>query len=862
MTPSSPDEALHFRGKTLTPESPRPLHLPEPSNIPVLQNQMDPVFNDTSTYERTVDFQPPQVRDGWFGEGGRGQGHTHDSGSLRGSQPGNPVMNDMPVSTDFYHSYPSTVQSGHMNVNPNAHTQTHAPPVVPAQGFATTSEIDSSANTGAASRLPEHLDNGKHHADSSVAGVNLQNLLDNLSHLPPSNVASGAPLPEDSSLHQAPKDGPHHIQGGSMQPLPEPPAQTIYISNDDGTYHHPSALATPPTHPTQPSNNAQSYSQSMALGGAPGTVPAGSFPPPPASFPTPTSGGGSQTSQEASQASRKTRIDKQTGRLIKGTDDDDAPWGPEVQKKYDEFLHDERVYVTEGLWDRFPMGSRLFVGESFPNKGVEPFINLVFLGNLPTERVTKRDMFHIFHKYGKLAQISIKQAYGFIQFLEAGSCHAALEVEQGALIRGRKIHLEISKPQRNSRPAPAEPSRAPPPRRSRSPEFSRAGPARSNPRAPADRYDRPYEPSRIPFSDYRDEPSNRRRDGYRPPRSPSPRPRPRDGYRSRDRTPERFDRRERRRSRSPRSRSRSPYSRDRRYRSPSPRPRGTYEGEADLPVPRRAPRDVPEVQVLVLEEIDRNFVLHVENAFRNRGLRVDVLVLGPRIPLGAAVHRQYVEGVLAVIRLSRPNQFSRKIPLQIFDRSPGQNNVRFSDYPEVDPNIAAEVMFHQAQAMQRGPPPGSFPPNPAFGVAPIPIPAMPLPQATLPALTNAPNIANLISSLDGPSLQSLLSALQRPAAQSQPVSATQSPFSSPNPPPPADLAALLTNAARPPPTLQHAPQPLPPPFHLQPPNGPVVSDPHLLSLLAKGLGAQQPQGQPAVGSNVQNLMNHLAKWKQ
>lgn len=112
-------------------------------------------------------------------------------------------------------------------------------------------------------------------------------------------------------------------------------------------------------------------------------------------------------------------------------------------------------------------------------------------------------------------------------------------------------------------------------------------------------------------------------------------------------------------------------------------------------MPRRAPRDVPEVQVLVLEEVDRyvtqkpipfdpclprsrNFILQVENAFRNRGLRVDVLVLGPRIPLGAAVHRQYVEGVLAVVRLSRPNQFSRKIPLQIFDRSAGQGNVRFS----------------------------------------------------------------------------------------------------------------------------------------------------------------------------------------
>ena len=50
MTPSPPDEVLHFRGKTLTPESPRPIYIPEPSNFPVLLNQMDPVFNDTSTY--------------------------------------------------------------------------------------------------------------------------------------------------------------------------------------------------------------------------------------------------------------------------------------------------------------------------------------------------------------------------------------------------------------------------------------------------------------------------------------------------------------------------------------------------------------------------------------------------------------------------------------------------------------------------------------------------------------------------------------------------------------------------------------------------------------------------------------------
>jgi nuclear polyadenylated RNA-binding protein 3 len=53
--------------------------------------------------------------------------------------------------------------------------------------------------------------------------------------------------------------------------------------------------------------------------------------------------------------------------------------------------------------------------------------------------VTKRDLFHVFHKYGKIAQVSIKQAYGFVQFHTSAACHAALEHEQGAEVRGRKM---------------------------------------------------------------------------------------------------------------------------------------------------------------------------------------------------------------------------------------------------------------------------------------------------------------------------------------------------------------------------------------------------------------------------------------
>lgn len=165
--------------------------------------------------------------------------------------------------------------------------------------------------------------------------------------------------------------------------------------------------------------------------------------------------------------------------------------------------------------------------------------------------------------------------------------------------------------------------------------------------------------------------------------------------------------------------------------------------------------------------------------------------------------------------------------------------------------------------------PAPFPPNPAFATA-AQFPALQAQQAALPALSNPGNIASLISTLDGPTLQSLLGALQqqqRPAA----VQSVQQPFPAAPAVNQADLASLLNQATRqqnPVPALQVPPQrPLPgQPFGLPIQNPPVVPDPNLMSLLAKGLGGQQPQPQPqnpaAIGPQVQNIVNQLTKWKQ
>lgn len=341
MTPSPPDEALHFRGKTLTPESPRPLHIPEPANIPVLENQMDPVFNDTSTYERSV----------WPEQPGRGGWKKDGQGGLEGGlqQPENTVMNDN--SADIYPSHSTGTEHGqganaYSGLAPPDPTHSHATPVVPvSQGIASASEIENAVKAE-----PPWVD-AKEDA-SSHTGVNFQTLLDNLSS---GGATAAASHLEGQSLHHAPKEVSQDLPARPLDPSLNP----NYASH---SYEQlPPAHATSSAYATHHSNHAQHFTSSITPGGAPGTdAGAGSLPPPPvASFQHTTSSGADR--QGPQEAVKKSRIDRPLLRTGK-VSDDDAPWGPEVQKKYDEFLHDERVYVTEGLWDRFPMGSRLFVG--------------------------------------------------------------------------------------------------------------------------------------------------------------------------------------------------------------------------------------------------------------------------------------------------------------------------------------------------------------------------------------------------------------------------------------------------------------------------------------------------------------------
>lgn len=381
--------------------------------------------------------------------------------------------------------------------------------------------------------------------------------------------------------------------------------------------------------------------------------------------------------------------------------------------------------------------------------------------------------------------------------------------------------LEISKAQKNTRNAQATNA---PVRGSRSPDYGRGGMSGRGRNSYGQSGGRP---SNIDHYDTRSGPQRggpdygrqqRPRDAYRPERSPSPR-----SYRGRDH----LDR--------PRGRSRSPIRRNRnagyRDRSPSPRMREANE-DADLQIPRRDPHNVPDVQIILMAELDRGFVSWVEGELRTRGIKSEVMFLSPRLSLQTVIRRQIIEGVHAVSQLDMKSQNSSKIPLQVFDRQGGVDAVRFDEYQDLEPKIAAELVLRakQTQRSPQNPAPYSQP-----QYAP-PTQSYQQPPSVAPAISD---LTKLVGQLDNATLQKLLGTLN-----TMPQQQTNHPAVAQNAA--IDLGSLLSGFAQ-----QQAP--LQQQVYQQQPQ--QVGSPY------NNYGGGNPAPQQSA-QQVQNIMAQLAKFRQ
>ena len=74
----------------------------------------------------------------------------------------------------------------------------------------------------------------------------------------------------------------------------------------------------------------------------------------------------------------------------------------------------------------------------------------LFIGNLPLKNVSKEELFRIFIPYGHILQINIKNAFGFIQYDNPHSVLEAIKYESDETNFNKKLILEVSSS--NSRP--------------------------------------------------------------------------------------------------------------------------------------------------------------------------------------------------------------------------------------------------------------------------------------------------------------------------------------------------------------------------------------------------------------------------
>ena len=432
MTSSPPSEAPKYRGRSLSPASPIPLHIPEPSNIPVLQNQIDPIFNQMSTHldhhpgSRSVgmfdgdqhslsgiNFTPSDSAgaDSVFFRGGMLHDQD-DHGSKSGGDDGYIMLLETELlqkqseqqSNDTLQNHspssilqpaPTIASFDNLSIptqaehTPSPSSQNQSGPGEPVHNSLNPYEPtqDSSMTLGPDTtphESPEENNLTVQSLDAVVnGGVNYQTLLDNLSSstaTAPSadnitSITTAAPSETTNAPRPSSAESPIAalpIPAG-LPPRPPPQEKPAIHPNytpgeDIRSYHYPH---------TQTSNSHISYASqpSNSYRPTPGyhhpasgaTVGANGLPPPPlATFQQPVPKPGQTQRSPRTDQSRPKGSSGRNGEksaLPADKEEDEVPWGQDIERKYAQFLHDEAIYVAEGLWDRFPSGSRLFVGK-------------------------------------------------------------------------------------------------------------------------------------------------------------------------------------------------------------------------------------------------------------------------------------------------------------------------------------------------------------------------------------------------------------------------------------------------------------------------------------------------------------------
>jgi nuclear polyadenylated RNA-binding protein 3 len=377
-------EPPEFHTKILSPVSPTPLHPPKPSKIPVLQNQIDPVFNMTTThldppllavaaspavvgspadssfsdaYKDEVDAKGPEQ------EAVADEDAVSDDYAMTFDTDGEELSDSQDVSGELSKQGTGRVPAPDLAITTlQRPTQPYPPPTHPGAVDAATANPPESTAPQTGTETTEPSTNT--YEEIASGEIDIQQLLDNITANAEKNEAVpllNTPTSASPSTVSIPKAGSGLPPHASLPPRPQVPRSN---HQDDMSKYHAAATNFPQPH----SSYKPGVNVPIVAAGAPGTYtdPRNGLPPPPtASFNQPPPTTGSPISPGAYPQTPRLPSQDRPGRREPSEDmsDPDIRWGPEIQKKYDQFLAEERVYVTDGQWDKFPVGSRLFIGK-------------------------------------------------------------------------------------------------------------------------------------------------------------------------------------------------------------------------------------------------------------------------------------------------------------------------------------------------------------------------------------------------------------------------------------------------------------------------------------------------------------------
>ncbi len=393
MNPEVPE----FHTRPSTPVSPIPYHPPAPSKFPVLENQIDPVFNMTSTHtgsgndmplptnsitthkdddhdsssssthsfsdpfeeqdEPQTNVPPPTVAPAG-GDADDDYAMTFDNDieeEVKSPQHTNNVVETAKPTSSMPISIPaasngaapvSTANTSHDPVVPP--TNTHTAPLVEA------TQAPASAAAPTPTKRYKQSTPPPIYQSIQKGDIDIQQLLDNITanaerNAAPSAVNAGSPtLPSHAGLPARPPIMPNP----SMNPAYTPPG-----------YHAGPSYPGPPG-----TTRASVFPKPLVAAGAPGTHTDqrnGLPPPPAASFSSPISR--PLPRANAPHIPNLRAPPQARGHSVESADDGGGiNWNPVVQRCYEEFLAQERVHIASGDFDKFPMGSRLFIGKFGP----------------------------------------------------------------------------------------------------------------------------------------------------------------------------------------------------------------------------------------------------------------------------------------------------------------------------------------------------------------------------------------------------------------------------------------------------------------------------------------------------------------